>query len=161
MIFSSGTEHAMRGLSEMAARGTQGRVMVEELAARVDVPRDFLAKVFQRLARAGILASAKGRGGGFALARPAHEISLMDIVAALEGPGHMDRCVVGIATCDERTACPLHDLFRPIRQRLKDYLATTTLADLGASLRSNPAWQHQQQQPRTERVVADTKERRS
>ena len=159
MLFSSGTEHAMRGLSEMAARGTQGRVMVEELAARVNVPRDFLAKMFQRLARAGILASTKGRGGGFALARPAHAISLMDIVAALEGPGSMDRCVVGIAACDERTACPLHDLFRPIRQRLKDYLATTTLADMGASLRSNPAWQ--QQQSTAVAATADVKGRQS
>jgi Rrf2 family protein len=145
----------MRGLSEMAARGGQGRVMVEELAARVDVPREFLAKMFQRLARAGILASSKGRGGGFALARPAHAISLMDVVAALEGPGSMDRCVVGMDGCDERTACPLHDLFRPIRQRLKDYLATTTLADLGASLRANPAWQQQQlQQQRVEPATA-------
>jgi Rrf2 family transcriptional regulator, iron-sulfur cluster assembly transcription factor len=153
MIFTSATEHAMRALSEMAARPTAGRVMVDELAARVDVPRDFLAKIFQRLARAGVLASTKGRGGGFTLARPAHAISLMDIVTALEGPGGMDRCVVGITPCDDRAACPLHDLFRPIRQRLKDYLATTTLADLGASLRSNPAWLQQpppEQSPRSD-----------
>jgi len=159
MIFTSATEHAMRGLSEMAARGAMGRVMVDDLAARVDVPRDFLAKIFQRLARAGILASTKGRGGGFTLARPAHAISLMDVVAALEGPGSLDRCVVGIDPCDERAACPLHDLFRPIRQRLKDYLATTTLADLGASLRANPAWQ--QQRPAQPPARGDVEQHRS
>ena len=104
---------------------------------------ELLAKIFQRLARAGVFASTKGRGGGFTLVRPAHAISLLDIVTALEGPGSMDRCVVGITPCDDRAACPLHDLFRPIRQRLKDYLATTTLADLGASLRSNPGWLQQ------------------
>jgi Rrf2 family protein len=159
MMFTSATEHALRALSEMAARGAAGRVMVEDLAARVDVPRDFLAKIFQRLARAGVLASTKGRGGGFTLARPAHAISLMDVVAALEGPGSMDRCVVGMSPCDDRAACPLHDLFRPIRQRLKDYLATTTLADLGAALRSNPAWL--QQATALPRPPTDADDRRS
>src|SRR3954452_20494714 len=92
MIFSSATEYAIRGLSELAARGvggpagtTGGRVLLDDLVAGTDLPRDFLAKIFQRLARAGVLASAKGRGGGFSLARPAHSITLLEVVIALDG----------------------------------------------------------------------------
>ena len=140
MIFSSATEYAIRGLSELAARGVRGRFMLDDLVAGTGLPRDFMAKIFQRLAKSGVLLSAKGRGGGFTLARAAHEISLMQIVEALDGPQPMDRCVVGLERCDDQVACPQHDLYKPIRQRLKDYLMTTTLADLGASLRSKPAW---------------------
>jgi Rrf2 family transcriptional regulator, iron-sulfur cluster assembly transcription factor len=141
MIFSSSTEYAIRGLSELASRGLPGCVMLDELVAGTDLPRDFLAKIFQKLVRADILHSAKGRGGGFMLARPAHEITLMQILQAIEGSQPLDRCVVGLEQCNDQMPCPQHDLYKPIRQRLKDYMNTTTLADLASSLRSKQAWQ--------------------
>jgi Rrf2 family transcriptional regulator, iron-sulfur cluster assembly transcription factor len=141
MIFSSSTEYAMRGLSELAGRVSAGdMVMLDEIVSGTDLPRDFVAKIFQRLVRAGILRSAKGRGGGFALARPPHEITLMNIVEAMEGPQRLDQCVVGLEKCNDHMPCPQHDLYKPIRQRLKDYLNTTTLADLAASLKTKQSW---------------------
>jgi Rrf2 family transcriptional regulator, iron-sulfur cluster assembly transcription factor len=140
MIFSNATEYAIRGLSELAARGVSGPIMLDELVVGTDLPRDFLAKIFQKLVRGGILRSAKGRGGGFSLAKPQHEINLIDIVEAIEGPQLLDACVVGLEKCNDQMPCSQHDLYKPIRQRLKDYLRTTTLADLAASLRSKPTW---------------------
>jgi Rrf2 family protein len=141
MIFSSATEYAIRGLSELAGRNSDSPVMLDDLVAGTGLPRDFVAKIFQKLVRAGILRSAKGRGGGFALARPQHEVTLLDIVQAVEGPQLLDACVVGLEKCNDTMPCAQHDLYKPIRQRLKDYLTTTTLADLAASLRSKLAWQ--------------------
>jgi len=135
------TEYAVRGLSELAAREPQGFLMLDELVKGTDLPRDFLAKIFQKLVHAGVLRSAKGRGGGFCLARAAHELTLMNIVEAIEGPMSFDLCVIGLEKCNDQMPCAQHDLYKPIRQRLKDYLHTTTLADLAASLRSKPAWQ--------------------
>src|SRR4051812_21112384 len=112
MTFSSATEYAMRGLSEMVARGVKGRILLDDLVAGTDIPRDFLAKIFQKLAKAGVLVSAKGRGGGFALARPAHQISLMEVITAVEGPGALDCCAAGLRECNDEAACPLHDLFK-------------------------------------------------
>src|SRR5215203_4744160 len=140
MIFSNATEYAIRGLSELAGRGLSGPLMLDQLVVGTDLPRDFLAKIFQKLVRAGILKSAKGRGGGFQLAKPQHEICLIDIVEAIEGPQLLDACVVGLERCNDQMPCSQHDLYKPIRQRLKDYLRTTTLADLAASLRSKPMW---------------------
>src|SRR3954468_9151183 len=140
MIFSNATEYAIRGLSELGARGVSGPVMLDELVVGTDLPRDFLAKIFQKLVRNGILKSAKGRGGGFTLAKPQHEITLIDIVEAIEGPQLLDACVVGLEKCNDQMPCSQHDLYKPIRQRLKDYLRTTTLADLAASLRPKPMW---------------------
>jgi Rrf2 family transcriptional regulator, iron-sulfur cluster assembly transcription factor len=147
MIFSSPTEYAFRGLSEMAIRGDDQRVMLDELVAGTNLPRDFMAKVFQRLVHAGLLRSSKGRGGGFSLSRPAHQITMMQIVEAIEGPQLMDRCVVGLEKCHDHMPCPQHDLYKPIRQRLKDYLHTTTLADLAASLKVKLTRQQQHQEP--------------
>ena len=141
MIFSTTTEYAVRGLSELATRTPQGLVMLDDIVAGSSLPRDFLAKVFQKLVKAGILRSTKGRGGGFMLARPTHEITLMHIVEAIEGPQPYDGCVVGLSSCNDQMPCSQHDLYKPIRQRLKDYLNTTTLADMASSLRSKAAWQ--------------------
>ena len=141
MIFSNATEYAIRGLSEVAARGSNGRLLLDDVVAGSGLPRDFMAKVFQKLVHAGVLRSAKGRGGGFALARPAHEITLMQVVEAIDGPQTHDRCVIGLAKCSDEMPCAQHDLYKPIRQRIKDYLTTTTAADLAASLRAKQAWQ--------------------
>lgn len=146
MIFSSATEYAIRGLSELAGRNIEGPVMLDDLVAGTGLPRDFVAKIFQKLVRAGILRSAKGRGGGFALAKEQHEITLLDIVQAVEGPQLLDACVVGLEKCNDSMPCAQHDLYKPIRQRLKDYLSTTTLADLASSLRSKQAWRKAQEQ---------------
>jgi len=140
MIFTNATEYAIRGLAELAGRSTGGNMLLDQLVNGTDLPRDFMAKIFQKLVRGGILVSAKGRGGGFALARPGHEISLMQVVEAMEGPQLLDRCVVGLDRCNDQMSCPQHDLYKPIRQRLKDYLNTTSVADLASSLKTKQSW---------------------
>jgi Rrf2 family iron-sulfur cluster assembly transcriptional regulator len=154
MIFSSSVEYAIRGLAELAGRSVETPVMLDDLVTGTDLPRDFLAKVFQKLVHGGVLKSAKGRGGGFSLARPAHLITLMDIVEAVDQKLAFDGCVVGLERCNDQMPCPQHDLYKPIRQRLKDYMTTTTLADLAASLRSKQAWQ-QLQEARTGGAAAN------
>src|SRR6059058_2851108 len=110
MIFSNATEYAIRGLAELASRAENGQSMLlDQLVTGTDLPRDFLAKVFQKLVKGGILRSAKGRGGGFTLARPAHQITLVQIVEAIEGPQLLDQCVVGLEKCTDTMPCPQHD----------------------------------------------------
>jgi len=149
MIFTNATEYAIRGLAELSGRSTGGNMLLDQLVQGTDLPRDFMAKIFQKLVRGGILVSAKGRGGGFALARPAHQISLMQVVEAMEGPQLLDRCVVGLERCNDQMPCPQHDLYKPIRQRLKDYLNTTSVADLASSLKAKQTWReiHNQSGP--------------
>jgi Rrf2 family protein len=143
VIFSNPTEYAIRALSElilMAGESTPskpraGLVMLDKLTEQASLPREFLAKIFRQLVERGILISAKGPGGGFALARPAHDITLLQVVDAVDGGSQVEGCVVGLAKCNDHMPCPQHDLFKPIRQRLRNYLATTTLADTAASLK--------------------------
>ena len=140
MIFSGATEYAIRAASELAALDPDGPILLDDLVRGTGLPRDFVAKIFQKLVRGGVLRSAKGRGGGFSFARPTHEVTLMEVVQAIEGPQVFDRCVVGLDRCNDQVPCPQHDLYKPIRQRLKDYLTTTTMADLASSLKAKKQW---------------------
>ncbi|HVT79292.1 MAG TPA: Rrf2 family transcriptional regulator [Phycisphaerae bacterium] len=147
MIFSNPAEYAIRALSELVLMsqdtpaGTRriGYVMLDKLTEQASLPREFLAKIFRQLVEGGILVSAKGPGGGFALARPAHDVSLLQVIEAIDGGHQIDGCVVGLAKCNDHMPCPQHDLFKPIRQRLRAYLQTTTLADTAASLKEKKA----------------------
>jgi Rrf2 family protein len=142
VIFSNPCEYAIRALSELvlmsqdsAANRRAGFVMLDRLTEQANLPREFMAKIFRQLVESGLLSSAKGPGGGFSLARAPHEITLLQIVEAIDASRPLESCVVGLSRCNDQMPCPQHDLFKPIRQRLRAYLATTTLADTAASLR--------------------------
>lgn len=144
MLFSTPAEYAIRGLAELACKAPDKFILLDELVEGTDLPRDFMAKVFQRLVKSQVLRSVKGRNGGFMLARRAHEITLMHVIEAIEGPQPLDTCVVGLAQCNDAMPCAQHDLYKPIRQRLKDYMNTTTVADLASSLKAKKSWQQAQ-----------------
>lgn len=121
-------------MSRLAMVRPNGYVLLEELCAGTDLPKHFVAKIFQDLVRRGLLASAKGRGGGFALARPADKITLYDIVSAVDGVNELDHCVVGMANCDDKQPCPQHDQWKAIRNQLRKFLLETTLERMSTTL---------------------------
>ncbi|MCC5830242.1 MAG: Rrf2 family transcriptional regulator [Phycisphaeraceae bacterium] len=134
MIYSSACSYAIRALSRLAVMRPDGYVLLDELCGGTDLPRHFVAKIFQDLVRKGLLISAKGRGGGFALSRPADQISVYDIVAAIDGVSRLDECVVGLAKCDDAQPCPQHEQWSRIRTSLKDFLMSTSLSTMSNTL---------------------------
>lgn len=134
MIYSSACSYAIRAMARLAMVRPDGYVLLEELCAGTDLPKHFVAKIFQELVRRGLLTSAKGRGGGFALARPANKITLYDIVAIVDGVEELDHCVVGMARCDDEQPCPQHDQWKGIRNQLRRFLLETTLERMSATL---------------------------
>lgn len=135
MIYSSACAHAIRALSQLVIMSSDRFVLLDELCDEADLPRHFVGKIFQNLVHQGILVSARGRGGGFALARSPSEITLWDVVEVVDGVGEMDQCVVGIARCDDSQPCPQHDEWKGIRSQIKRYLRETTLEKAGNTLR--------------------------
>lgn len=130
MLYSSACENAIRAMTFLAQRPAERRTPLAEIAAAEDLPHPFLGKVSGRLVRAGLLRSARGPMGGFVLARPASEISLLDIRAALDGTEDLEACAVGLDPCSDDTPCPLHETWKSLRTALKEYLKRTTLADM-------------------------------
>jgi Rrf2 family protein len=152
VIFSNPTEYAIRALSELvlmiegideetvsAAPRKRNYVMLNNLIERTTLPREFMAKIFRQLVEGGVLTSAKGPGGGFSLARPADQITLLDVIEAVDGSSPVEGCVVGLGRCSDGMPCPQHELIKPLRQRFRAYLANTTLADTADSLRAKKA----------------------
>ena len=127
IIYSNACAYAIRAMTRLAMVRPDGYVLLDELCEGTDLPRHFVAKIFQDLVRKGLLLSAKGRGGGFALARKPTKISLYDIVAVIDGVENLDRCVVGMSKCDDKQPCPHHEQWKPIREQLKSFLTDTTI----------------------------------
>ena len=130
MIHSSACEYAIRALTYMAGFEPGTRLLARNVAAHERVPGPFLGKILQTLVRADLLESNKGPGGGFWLARDAASITLFDIYKAVDGTTYLDGCAVGLARCSDETPCPLHERWKPVRERIRSYLQTTTLADM-------------------------------
>jgi Rrf2 family transcriptional regulator, iron-sulfur cluster assembly transcription factor len=134
MIYSNACAYAIRALTRLTLIRPDGYVLLDELCEGTDLPRHFVAKIFQDLVRKGLLVSAKGRGGGFALARKPKDISLYEIVEAVDGTSSLNACVVGMARCDDKQPCPQHDQWKPLRNELKDFLEKTNLERMGKTL---------------------------
>ena len=134
MLYSATTQYAIRALAYMATLPAGQRILARDLADATGVPRQFLGKILHRLARHGLLESAKGRGGGFRFARKPEDITLAEVVALVEGPDLLGHCVLGFETCDDTQPCPLHDQWDGLRERMRERMHGSTLADLGRSV---------------------------
>lgn len=117
--------HAMVMLAEAPER----RVSAKAIAADLSASESHLAKVLQRLAKAGLVESVRGRGGGFRLARPARRIKLMDVYQAIEGRLPGTQCLMGKRAC-KRTVCVMGGLLGTVDTWLRAYLSGTRLSDL-------------------------------
>jgi Rrf2 family protein len=136
MLYSATTEYAIRALAHMATLPPGDRILARDLAEATSVPRQFLGKILHRLARMGLLESAKGRGGGFRFARPPETIVLAEVASAFEGKDIMKLCVLGLDRCDDSQPCPMHDQWKVFRERLRDRVHSATMADLGRNLQA-------------------------
>jgi len=109
--------------------GGNGRASAKELAERLSASEAHLAKVMQRLVHEGIVESTRGPKGGFALARPAGEVTLLEIYQAIEGAVEPASCVFGAPVCG-RKRCVFRGVTEELDGRLRAYLANATLSDL-------------------------------
>ncbi len=122
-------EYAIRGMVYLASKPSDKLVFLSEIAASVEVPQTFLAKIFQQFSKIGIVNSYRGTGGGFSLGRPANEITLLEIVEAVEGQITLNRCVSN-KSCSRTSLCKVHPVWQDIQSQVRDILRKTTLKDL-------------------------------
>jgi len=96
----------------------------------MDVPPLFLAKIFQQFGKLGFVRSFRGSGGGFQLGRRPEEITLCEIVEAVEGPIMPNRCVMSSGTCSRDRVCTVHPVWKKIQADVRETLVAVTLKDL-------------------------------
>jgi Rrf2 family protein len=122
---SSEGRYALRALLYLEWVGR--RVTAGDISAQTRVPRRLLARILAKLARAGLVDSEQGRGGGSRLTRAASEITLREAVEAVEGPFGVVRCILENRACGEGSPCALHDAWEDGQRAILEYLGAQTL----------------------------------
>ncbi len=127
------TDYGIVLMSQLAAH-PQRPFAAPELAAEAHLPLPMVSKILKRLTRAGLLASHRGVHGGYGLARPASEVSVVEILEALEGPIAMTECSdLAPGLCSTEPFCPVSRNWRRINKAISEALAGITLAEMGHS----------------------------
>lgn len=138
MMFSTKAEYGIRVMVELASRGSEEPVPLAEIADRGGLPLAYLEHLVARLRKAELVASRRGSRGGYMLARPAAEITMAEVVEALEGSIAPIECISeasdGSIVCARESspeqACPTKLLWTRVRFSIVSTLRETTLADL-------------------------------
>lgn len=127
---SKRSDYALIAMRHLALGDVKVSASARELAERFDIPVELLAKVLQKLVRAGLLVSHQGIRGGYMLARPAQRISVADIIVAIDGPLTVTACSDQDQSCDQYSKCIVRDPLWRLKDRIVSALAGCTLAEL-------------------------------
>lgn len=137
-MFNKETEYALRGLVYIKLQNLkQKRPGTIEVAKEIDAPPFFTAKILQRLVRAGLLKSVKGKGGGFYFDEKEPDLPLNRLIIATEGENALSGCGFGLSNCDNNHPCPLHEKYGPIRDALNKLVSEETIGTLAKKIYNN------------------------
>ena len=130
MQISKSAGYAVHGLGYLITRGTDLPVQISEIAEDQDVSKTYLAKIFQQLSTARIVVGHRGVTGGYILARAPNEITLVDIIEAVDGPIIRRHCCLGLFGCPIKEKCVVLDAFNDANEKFVDSLRRITLKDV-------------------------------
>ena len=129
---SKKADYALIALTDLASSPPGTSSSAREIAGRYDVPVELMAKVLQRLAQLGMVASHQGTRGGYHLSRPAIQISVADVIQSIDGPIMVTACSDDDASCDQYAKCNVrHPLWR-LKDRIVQSLVAFTIHELAS-----------------------------
>lgn len=127
MQLTRAADYALRAMIHLAGVPTGRRVSSSELASSADVSETFLSKVLQKLVARGLVTSYRGQGGGFQLSLTPAEISMLEIVEAIEGPIVLNCCTSAADHCDRQGWCAAHRVWAEAQAKMKEVLGAAKL----------------------------------
>lgn len=119
-------DYAVRAVLYLTKLGPDRRAATSQIAQEQHIPPSFLAKIVSQLSVAGLLQTSRGARGGVSLARPPEEISLLEVVEAIDGPILLNECVAGNGICVFGDTCPMRPVWCDAQVELVERLNTTT-----------------------------------
>lgn len=129
MIFSRKTDYGLRALMYLAERRARGPVTLSEIAEKLMIPKAFLSKILQQLAKKGVVRSLKGPSGGFVLAVEPSEVTLQEILTEIDGPTRVFECFATESDCTLYGDCLMREVFGEVEDQIGSVLSRYTLAD--------------------------------
>ncbi len=125
-------EYGLRAMIFLASQPLERMVPFREIARRMDVPEEFLAKILKILVSRKLVRSTRGAHGGYALSRPAREVTFLDVIEAVEGPVNVNVCQDSSHdACKVSGVCTMYGVWKLGQQRMLDVYRGTTLDRLG------------------------------
>ena len=136
---SKKADYALMAVRHLALTSGPPSASAREIAEQYDIPIELMAKVLQRLVRAGLLISTQGTRGGYTLSRPATAISVADVIQAIDGPFTVTACSSEKNDCEQYSKCSIRDPLWQIRERIEAALGTVTIAEMATAHEAAPA----------------------
>jgi Rrf2 family iron-sulfur cluster assembly transcriptional regulator len=130
VIFSKKCELALQAVLFLSVNNDGAYFTASGISKKLEMPKEFMAKILQSLASHSIVVSKKGKSGGFFIKKPLNEIRLIDIVAAIDGLEIFHKCVLGFEGCSVEKPCPLHNKWGKLRDMAYNMLSEETLLEL-------------------------------
>jgi Rrf2 family protein len=127
-------DYAVRAMVYLAQLGPEQRASTSQIAQEKQIPPSFLAKIVSQLSVAGLLQTSRGARGGVSLARSAEDISLLDVVEAIDGPILLNDCVGNNSSCSFGDSCPMKPVWCDAQQELVSRLDNTNFAQFAGNL---------------------------
>jgi Rrf2 family protein len=129
---SKKADYALIAMKHLAQKREVTSTSAREIAEQYDIPIELMAKVLQRLVRTGLLTSQQGTRGGYALSRPSANISVADVIQAIDGPFTVTACSTENNDCEQFGKCSIRDPLWRIKERIVTALGTVSLAEMAA-----------------------------
>ena len=123
-------DYGLRAMIHLAGLPPDRIASLQGLSTTLHLPREFLAKILKLLAEKGLVRSARGARGGYQLARPARDISFLEVIEAVEGPVQLNVCLDHMDRCDVSASCTMVHVWKAGQERMLEVYRRTSLAEL-------------------------------
>ncbi|WP_020402629.1 RrF2 family transcriptional regulator [Gracilimonas tropica] len=125
-LISQGAQYAISAIIAISKHTEDGAVSASFLSKSLNCPTAYLSQVLAKLKEPGILKSQRGLNGGVYLAKPVNQVTMMDVIAAIDGTEFFDKCFMGIEGCGNIEPCPFHEFWSVERKKIEKWLRETT-----------------------------------
>lgn len=133
MRLSTRARYGTRLMLELALNFNQGTVFLKDIAQKEEISEKYLSHLVISLKASGLISSSRGAHGGYRLAKPPSQITLMEIVQILEGNLSLVECVKNPSICSRVSKCATRDIWSKLDEKISDVLSSVTLEDLVSS----------------------------
>jgi Rrf2 family protein len=123
-------DYGLMAMKHLAEHADKGSCSAKDVADAYGIPQEALAKILQRLAKAGLLNSQHGTNGGYTLARDASLISAFEVIRAIDGPLFITSCITVRGECDQTDRCTIREPLRRVNQSIEDVLRRITISEM-------------------------------
>lgn len=127
---SKKADYGLMAMKHLAEHAPHGACSAKDVAESYGIPPEALAKILQRLARAGLLHSQHGTNGGYTLARAATEITAYEVIRAIDGPLFITSCITVRGECDQTERCTIREPLRKVNQSIEEVLKNIKIAEM-------------------------------